>query len=578
MSFIKKIKFGLFFFFPILVFKSFGETIVSDTATYASPLNIPLYLAGNFGEIRGNHFHSGIDFKTENVSGKKVFAVADGYVSRIFISPFGFGHALYITHPELGTVSVYGHLSRFSGEIARYALQQQYASRSFSIDKYLQAGVFPVKKGDLIAYSGNTGSSGGPHLHFEIRDGASQCPMNILAQGVYKIQDNIKPKILSVAIVEVDTLGGVPQHKALSKINTVPTEKNGVYKMNQDTLSIRKPSYFAIEVTDRKDGVPNNTFGITRMKVTRNGKPYFGFNIDKISFATTRYVNTLLLFPETQNTRNDIFRTYISPNNRLDFYIDVAQRGIIKPQTIKETETISIQIWDDTGNEASVCFHIKADAQYNTTPVADHTEGIPVWWLKGYTYTDSLYRVQIPPRALYESLLLKTHLNSKMSSDTFSPAITIADESTMLQKPVIIAIKGDKVPLELHSKALIVRKNKQGKETSIGGKWNDSYLEASSSSFGIFQITIDTIPPRIVPGNITSNSITCKATDDLSGIATWKATIDGKWALMRYEPKTASFTHLFSDGIIEKGGSHELIFTVTDGRGNKSSYKQTFNW
>ena len=574
MPFIKKFAVGLCLFMSI-VRNGHSQSSVPDTATYASPLNIPLYLAGNFGEIRSNHFHSGIDFKTENVSGKKVFAVADGYVSRIFVSPFGYGHALYVTHPDLGTVSVYGHLSRFTGEIARYALQQQYAARSFSIDRYLQAGKFPVKKGDLIAYSGNTGSSGGPHLHFEIRDGATQCPTNLLAKGIYKIQDNLSPQILSIALVEVDTLCGVPLHRPQPKIPTVP-EQAGTYRMSQDTLYLRKPSYFAIEVTDRKNGVPNNTFGIARMEVTRNGKPYFGFNIDKISFATTRYVNTLMLFPETQNTRNDIFRTYISPNNQLDFYIDVAQRGVIKPQTIRNTEMITVRIWDDAGNEASTRFHIKAELNCEEPP-ADEVSGTPVWWLKGHTYTDSLCRLQIPPRALYESALLEIR-HKPASRESFSPVMSVSDADVMLQKSITIALKGNRVPAELRDKALIVRIGKQGKESSLGGRWNGNYLEASSTVFGSFRIAVDTVPPRIVPGTVTAASITCKATDDLSGIASWQATLDGKWTLMRYEPKTACFTHLFSDGVIEKGGNHELIFTVTDGRGNKSSHRQTFNW
>ena len=180
------------------VLSAFWGVAQESFPNYGKPLDIPIYLSATFGEIRPNHIHAGLDIKTQGVEGKKVFAVADGYISRIGVSPYGYGNVLYITHYD-GYTSVYAHLQRFSGEIAKYVKDYQYKHKKFASQIYPDKDKFPIKKGDLIAYSGNSGGSGGPHLHFEIRHTLSEKPVNPMYFG-YKIEDNTRPLIQGVSV------------------------------------------------------------------------------------------------------------------------------------------------------------------------------------------------------------------------------------------------------------------------------------------------------------------------------------------------------------------------------------------
>ena len=184
-----------------LLFACMGLMAQENFPKYGKPVDIPIYLSATFGELRPNHLHAGLDIKTQAVEGKKIYAVADGYVSRIGVSPYGYGNVLYITHYD-GYTSVYAHLQRFSGEIAKYVKQYQYKNKTFAAQIFPDKDKFPVKKGDLIAYSGNSGGSGGPHLHFEIRHTDSEKPVNPLYFG-YQIEDNVKPMILGASVYPV---------------------------------------------------------------------------------------------------------------------------------------------------------------------------------------------------------------------------------------------------------------------------------------------------------------------------------------------------------------------------------------
>ncbi|MBQ4540159.1 MAG: M23 family metallopeptidase, partial [Alistipes sp.] len=267
-----------------------------NPADYDFPLrDVAGYYSANFGEMRPNHFHSGTDFKTDGVEGKPVVAVADGYVSRILQSPSGYGLALYVVHPN-GTTSVYGHLSRFRSDIAEYVKVERRRLKQSRVDLYCKAGQFTVKRGEEIARSGNTGSSQGPHLHFEIRDSRTGKTFNIIEQGIVKPKDTISPYIMKVHYIEVDSVGGVPLN---SRPETYAVHKadNTTYRTAQKTpIKVGRNGYFVVETSDRKNDVAN-TYGVYNLVAKIDGKAVFEYRNDGFTFDLSRYCNAVSYYP-----------------------------------------------------------------------------------------------------------------------------------------------------------------------------------------------------------------------------------------------------------------------------------------
>lgn len=256
--------------------------------TYRSPLDIPLILSANFGELRPNHFHSGIDLKTERVVNKPVYAMEDGYVSRISVSASGYGLALYIDYPSTGQTSVYGHLNKFAPKISKYIKDKQYERESFHIDIALGKEEIPVKKGELVAYSGNTGSSGGPHVHFEIRNTANQTAIDPLEYYKDAITDTQAPQIKGIAIYPINEKGAVdfsrhPYHRNISML------KNGAYATLKDTAEVWGKIGFGVYANDRMNGT-SNIYGVKKVRLFCDDKEIFSSNLSHVDFKQTRMI------------------------------------------------------------------------------------------------------------------------------------------------------------------------------------------------------------------------------------------------------------------------------------------------
>jgi hypothetical protein len=259
---------------------------------FRSPIDGRIYLSGTFAELRSNHFHAGIDIKTGGEIGKNIYAIADGYVSRIKVSPYGYGHAVYIAHPN-GFTSVYGHLNEILGPYGVYVKQQQYSKQKFALDLYFQVDQFPVNKGDTIAISGNTGSSGGPHLHFEIRETATQEPINPLLFG-YQIKDHITPKIRGLRIYPAEKktlINGENQAVGFSLRGWGKEYK----LLNSDTISISGDFYTAINTIDKQNDSENRN-GVYQIELWIDSTLFYMHNMERINFSTSRYLNTLIDF------------------------------------------------------------------------------------------------------------------------------------------------------------------------------------------------------------------------------------------------------------------------------------------
>lgn len=547
---------------------------------YAMPLRLPLSLAANFGELRPNHFHSGVDMKTGGVTGKPVYAVADGYVSRIFVSPAGYGHALYVTHPSLGTVSVYGHLEEFSPALEEYTLAEQYRRRTFSVDLFPAFRLFTVKRGDLIGYSGNTGSSGGPHLHFEIREGRSSMPVNIIARGYYSVADDIAPSIVSVSLYETDTVQNVPVHRRTGRYPVV-RDADGRLHISPDTLTIRKPAYFVVETTERKNGV-SNIFGLYSLSVRRDDKALFGFRTDRFSFAETKYINALIAFDAKGGSRNDFIRTYISPNNKLSTYENTVGRGIIDPASVESTQTIEITACDDSGNRSTLRFHIERGEPVPEAADSLLQSAMPIMWERGGVYSDDYVRLTVPAGALYESILLTT------GHDTPAPGLcsgitVLGDDNVYLHKNAALSFDCSEIPAQKRNKLLVVRLT-GGKMSSEGGRLVGNRIETQISRLGTFALALDEKAPETTPlfkdkGTLSGDKIAYRIKDDLSGVRWYQLTVDDKWVLLEADPKSHTyFCRLDRSPVKKSGATHRAVLRAVDGAGNITVTHNTFVW
>lgn len=538
---------------------------------YESPVKIPVFLSGNVGELRGSHFHSGIDIKTQGVIGKPVYSVADGYVSRIAVSPWGYGHALYIAHKN-GTTSVYGHLDRFTPEIEKYVREQQYKRKSFSVDLYPDKTLFPVVQGDLVAYSGNTGSSGGPHLHFELRDGNQQA-MNVLAAKIMSVADTIPPRVVTLYYVTVDTVNGVPVHTTRAKI---PVKKGSSWSYiagDGTPVKVSSNGYFAIEIAERKNGT-SNTFGIYSINMDIDSEHVFGYSLDKINFSTTRYSQAVAKYPEAKGNRNGVYRLAVLPNNPLPVYRNVVNKGLIRLDD-DNVHTVSIDVTDETGNSTTLVFDIQNGLEVDVPDVT----GEPVMWNENFVYSDAGLTVNIPAKSLYESILFTSEIKPGPAGG-YSPLYRIHKISEPLQGNIVISIDASELPERLRNKALIASVGTNGRKSSAGGTWKNGVVETKTRNFGSYYIAVDTVAPRITPSfksgeNFsTRKSISFVISDDFSGIQKYDGMIDGKWVLFEYEPSKNRITHYFDTP--KTGGKHLISLVVEDAKGNKKSYNGSF--
>ena len=289
-----------------------------------NPFDFPILLSGNFGELRSNHFHSGIDFKTQGAEGKPIHAPQEGYVSRVSISPWGYGNALYITHPD-GTTTVYGHLQKFSPAIADYVKAQQYELERFDVNLFPEPDSLPVRKDEIVAWSGNTGSSAGPHLHFEVRDTKTEEVLDPLVFFHEQITDTRPPKILGILVVPIEGSGVV--NGSSQKLRITPQiSKDGQTRVSQKIEAWGKIG-LAVKTYDYMDRT-TNIYGVKEITLMADSQVIFHSYLNRFAFDETRYINTLIDYEEWQKRRSFYIRSFSEPGNRLRFP-EYVNRGIV---------------------------------------------------------------------------------------------------------------------------------------------------------------------------------------------------------------------------------------------------------
>ncbi|MDO5664292.1 MAG: M23 family metallopeptidase [Bacteroidia bacterium] len=540
---------------------------------YTNPVNIPPALSANFGELRNNHFHSGIDYKTQQVVNKPILAIADGYISRINISPSGYGLALYIDHPT-GHTSVYGHLNSFSKSIANYVKEKQYEKESYRIDIYPEPGLLMVKKGEQIALSGNTGNSGGPHLHFEIRDTKTQDPLDPLQFLGRTVIDTQKPDIRGVAFYPIDGKGVVNGSSNPLRLN-VGKNKSGVPLALSQPINVWGRIGIAVKAYDRMNG-QYNIYGVKQVRLFVDEKQIFSSSINRFSFSKTRILNSFVDFEDWRKRSSFYMKSFVEPGNTLHFY-DTVNNGYIDINE-ERNYRMRYELEDYHGNTLTYSFVIKGQQQ----PIAQATtcDNFMSWKLHN-SFVDFDFMLDMPSGNLYDSFC---YSHRKIRSTVYYSDMHQVNESPVpLHKNATMWIKLNADTLENREQYGIVEITERGNDNWIGGTYKRGGLETSIRELGRrYAVDIDTVPPKITPINIkkwvTARRIQIRLTDNKSGIANFKGTIDGKFILFSHDIKSSLYTYIFDDSRLEKGKTQEFVFTATDGVGNFAEYRYKFDY
>ncbi|MDE6778681.1 MAG: M23 family metallopeptidase [Alistipes sp.] len=542
-----------------------------------------LYSA-NFGEMRPNHFHSGVDIKTDGVTGKRVVAVADGYVSRIVVQPGGYGRALYVTHPD-GTTSVYGHLQSFRPDIEKYVREERIRRRSNRVDLYFNKWEWEVERGQTIAFSGNTGTSYGPHLHFELRETATQRTMNTIAEGIIPVTDNLPPVIARLHYVEVDTVGCVPVHSRRRSYD-VRRQAPGIYILaTERAVDAGRNGYFIVEVSDRKNGV-QNTFGVYRVSCAVDGEKRFEYRMDGFTFDCTRYCNAAACYDMQLSSRNEVMRLARLEGSSRGFYTTLVDDGAISLAD-GETAQVRIEAEDDCGNLSQLEFTIrgKADGDCFRAP-AEAACGETIDRRRDFSHADSLLTIEIPAGTLYESAFFECrHAEKRPKADSslvvLSAVSSIMTDATPMHRGAKLALRCD-VPQRLRSRAVLARLNRKGRPVYAGGRYDDGAVRGTITSFGDYFVAADTVAPKVSPrfkqgADLSSaRSLSFSVGDNFSGVASYEGTIDGEWAIFEYMPVGGRLIHNFTDSSLARGKRHTVRITVRDNCGNSRTVECDF--
>lgn len=550
------------------------NTGLHSQPNYRPPLDIPLFLSGTFAELRPDHFHSGVDFRTQGVEGHKVFAIEDGYVSRIAVAPGGFGKAIYIDHPSTGHTSVYAHLQRFHGKVADYVKSEQYKAQNFTVNLLPEAGRFPVSKGDIIGLSGNSGSSGGPHLHFEIRDSRSQWPLNP-AQFGFQIKDKIKPSITKLAVYPAADSSRVNGFPKMQLYEVLGSGENH-YLQNKSDVKAYGAVSFGISVFDMHDGTPNKN-GVYSVELFVDAERIFHFTADRFSFDETRYINSLIDFPFLKKHHSRLIRSAKDPMNRLSMAHYEVDGGIF---VLNDTATHKalFRVTDHFGNISLLGFTLRGNSARQDKGPVKKRESDSLFLVKSgkaLEIKNEQLMVSIPADALYRDEWFA--FEKKPAAPGFlSDIITIGDNTIPLHKAMEVALKPNISPVR-KEQMMVARLEPNNKTVYAGNTHENGFVGTKTRTPGRFVLVADSLKPTIKPLNFSHKAkiselkqLRLEIDDALSGIADWQAKLNGSWLLMDYDPKNKLLVYELDERMLK--GSNRFELRLSDKCGNTAVF------
>lgn len=531
---------------------------------FRNPLNIPMQLAANFGAVRANHFHMGLDLRTNSQENLPVVAAADGYVSRIKVERYGFGNAVYITHPN-GYTTVYAHLNKYFDKLDEYVKERQYKDEKWEQDITFQPEQFPVTKGQLIALSGNTGGSAGPHLHFEIRDTKTEECINPLFFG-FNIPDNVAPVISG--LYWYDRRFSTYQPGA----NGIAVKKAG-NAYNTDVVRVSSPMIsFGIKAVDKANQGFN--LGIYKAELLMDGKLIYGFSIDKVSYDDTRNLNGCIDYTKFSRDKMSIQHLSVLPGMKLQNYSVPNLTGIINLQD-EDIHNIEIILKDVKGNTSRLVTKVQLTKTTDKVSTTDKT----VMPNEGKTITTENAEISFSKNALYDAVNFNAYEKPDTDANAASNAIVLNSPHIPVHDDYTLKIKPNrKLTNEEKNKAVIIL-DYGSDRTSVKGNWNGDRIEGKFNRLGTAKLVIDNTLPSVSPNwregdLINGYSLRFKGATKVGDIVSFRAELDGKW--LRFARVKDDFLYVFDEKCPKGSGEHSLRVTTINTAGNINTQTFTF--
>ena len=533
-------------------------SVPADSASYANPFAHPITFSGNFGELRANHFHGGLDFKTGGTTGKAVRALADGYISRIRVT-HGSGYVLDVVYDN-GYTTINRHLEAFVGDIARRVEDLQYEQESWEVEIVPEAGEYPVRRGQVIAYSGNTGYSFGPHLHLDVIEMATDDYVDPLPFFAGQVRDHTAPRAQGIMLFPQwgrGVVNGRTERQAFALNQT-----GGITAWGEIGAGIRAYDYM--------DGV-RNRYGVHTVILEVDGQEVFRSVVDRFAYGENRYINSW--------TYGQYMKSFIDPGNRLRLlHASNGNRGLV---TIDEERPYRFvyTLRDALGNESKVRFTVQG--RQSDIPVVEHREKYHFHWDKVNYLQEPGLELVLPRGVLYED----AYLNYAARADSGDIAFTyqLNDRNISLHREGQLRIGLLRRPLADSTKYYVASVSPKGRKYNMGGRYVDGYMEVKVRDLCTYTVAVDTVPPVLVPVGQTkwgrTGRIVFKAKDAQTGIASYRGTIDGQYALFgKPNAVKGELVCRLDPRRMKKGGSHVLVMSVTDGCGNVTTQEYRFVW
>ncbi len=555
------------FLFTLLSLFSFSQ-LPKD---FSWPVDSTILITGNFGEIRLNHFHYGLDISIGGKEGMKILAAGDGYISRIKVGTGGYGKAIYITHPN-GYTTVYGHLRAITGKAGPFVKKKQYENKKFEFEFYPDKDDFPVRKGEIIGEGGNTGYSAGPHLHFEIRQTSTEKVINPYLFGLMT-SDTVPPFLNAIAIEPTGVYSDVNGINSIRRFKLV--RKKGFLKLEvKDTIEIRGPVGILAEAWDLESR-KNSRNGIYKMEMYVDGELRYAHQLDSFSFPESRAVNAHVDYGFYKEQNRHFERCYRTKCDPLSLYHHLKDNGLIIPGK-KKVIVIRVVVYDFKNRKSEVSFPLKCSA----FPGDPEVQKPLVRCDTVYSNITSAYQVHFPPGVTYNDQQFQLILQTKaIPSNCITSNLYVFVQSVPAHEAFTLSMKYPDTLKLKPSQLTMVRIDQKGNLSYAGGKAEKGWITESFRTFGTYAVSYDTVAPKIktltsfTKPLLRNKFIQLKVSDNLSGVSDWSLTIDGKWYLSEYEPKTGLISFLPND---LKTGTHEGKLEVWDNCGNRRELKVLF--